>query len=415
VFLAEVSFLGFHRLLGLSGCIITQCLIHGPKLLLRIEEIPLGSPRLKLFVDLPWKLHRGSPCWTPPLRGELLGNRLLGLTGILTRSHAYHSHSDVVHFVVWRDATPVGRVSAAINRRFNQYYRSKIAFFGFFDLANDIEAAKALFDAASSWAKSRDMNVLRGPGEYSNATHERQGILIEGFEHPPTVELTHNPPYYAELMQKCGFAKAKDYYAYLMDVQGPAPPRLADVAKQARDRRNITTRPLVLKNLESETRLIATIYNDAWSQNWGFLPIMEEEAAALASSLRLVADPDLIRFASVDGEPAAVLGALPDPNYALRPRWRWYGDSDLVRVTRLLGSRRHIPLLRLMFFGVRSGFRRSGLDAVLFEEVKRYALHKGYQECEASLLLEDNHLILSPSEFMGARRYKTWRIYEKKL
>jgi GNAT superfamily N-acetyltransferase len=383
--------------------------------LLEVEEIPLGSKRLRVFADLPWQLYRGDPCWTPPLKGDLLNNRILGLTGLLTKRHPYHQHSEVTHFVAWRDGKPVGRISAAINRRFNDFHGVQIGFFGFFDVVNEYEVAETVLDRVKGWATSRGMNCLRGPGEYSNATHERQGILIDGFGFPPTVELTHNPPYYREFLEKYGFIKAKDYYAYLLDVQSPTPSRLEELAKQARSRGSIKTRPLVLKDLLSEVRLIRTIYNETWSQNWGFLPITDEEAVALAYSLRMVADPGLIRFAFADGEPAAVLGALPDPYYALRPRWRWYGDSDLIRVARLLLIRRHIPLLRLMFFGVRPGFRRRGLDAILFDEVKKYAIHKGYQKCEASLLLEDNHLIISPSEFMGAKRYKTWRVYDLPL
>ena len=333
----------------------------------------------------------------------------------MTGQHPYHSHSNVTHFIAWRDGKPVGRISAAVNRRFNEFYSVQMGFFGFFDVINDYDVAKSLLDRVKSWVGSKGMKCLRGPGEYSNATHERQGVLIDGYEYPPTVELTHNPPYVQAILEKYGFIKAKDYYAYLVDVQSPAPARLVELAAQARNRGDIQTRPLVMKNLLSEVHLIRQIYNETWSHNWGFLPINDEEATALANSLRLVADPGLIRFAYADGEPAAVLGALPDPYVALRPRWRWYGDSDFVRITRLLFMRRHIPFLRLMFFGVRPGFRRRGIDAILYAEVKQYATQRGYQKCEASLLLEDNHLIISPSEFMGARRYKTWRIYDLAL
>jgi len=135
----------------------------------------------------------------------------------------------------------------------------------------------------------------------------------------------------------------------------------------------------------------------------------------LANSLRMVVAPGLILFAFVRGEPAAVLGAFPDPNYALRPHWHWYGDPDILRVIRLLRMRRHIPSIRLMFFGVRPGFRRIGIDALLYEQVKEYAIQKGYRTCETSLLLENNRLIISPSEFMGAQRYKIWRIYDLPL
>jgi len=375
----------------------------------------LGSSRIRAFAEFPWHLYQNESLWVPPLRGDLLGNRLLGLTGLLTPEHPYHRHAEVTHFLALKQGRPVGRISASINRRFNEHYNARIGFFGFFEVIQDYEVAKVLLNRARDWVEERGMTTLRGPGEYSNATHERQGILIDGFQHPPTVELTHNPPYYSDFLERYGFAKAKDYYAYIFKIQSPTPPRLIKLARQIRQRRDIETRPLVLKNLLADVELIVKIYNDSWARNWGFLPITNEEATALADSLRLVADPGLIRFAFVKGEPAAVLGALPDPYYALQPKRQWYGDSDIVRVMRLLRKRRHIPLVRLMFFGVRPKFRRLGVDAVLFSEVKDYATRRNYQHCEASLLLEDNHLIISPSEFMGASRYKTWRIYDLPL
>ena len=385
------------------------------KLSVRIEEVPLGSPRIKYFARFPWTLYRNHPLWTPPLTGDLLGNRLLKLKGILTPEHPYHQHAQVTHFLAWRGDKAIGRISAAVNARFNAYYGVKIGFFGFFEVIDDFEVAKVLLDKARNWIQERGMDVMRGPGEYSNATHERQGILIDGFEYPPTVELTHNPAYYQAFLEKYGFTKAKDYYAYILDIQAPPPPRLEDFAKICQKRRSIETRQLVMKNLLEEVRLIVRIYNDCWSKNWGFLPITEEEADALAESLRLVADPGLVRFAYVGGEPAAVMGAFPDPYYALRPRWRWYGDNDVIRVLRLLRTKRHIPRIRLMFFGIRPDYREIGIDAILYNEVKEYAMRRGYRECETSLLLEDNHLIISPSEFMGARRYKTWCIYDLNL
>ncbi|TET41884.1 MAG: N-acetyltransferase [Dehalococcoidia bacterium] len=370
---------------------------------------------MKVFTDFPWRLYRGDPHWTPPLRGDLLGNRLLGLVGLLTRKHPYHRHAEVTHFLAWRGGEPAGRISAAINHRFNSYYGIRVGFFGCWEVIEDSESARPLLDRARGWVADRGMAILRGPGEYSNASYERQGILVDGFQYPPTMELTHNPPYYGEFLERYGFRKAKDYYAYTMEVQTPIPPRLRRLVEQVRQRREIKTRPLIFKELLAEVRLIVKLYNQSWSQNWGFLPITDEEADTLADSLRLVVDPGLIRFAFVQSEPVAVLGAFPDPYYALRPLWRWYGDSDLVRVTRLLRVRRRIPRTRLMFFGIRPGFRRLGIDALLFDEVKEYAIKQGYRQCEASLLLEDNHLILSPSEFMGAQRYKTWRIYDLPL
>ena len=290
---------------------------------LRVDEIPLGDPRIRVFARFPWRLYRRDPLWTPPLMGDLLGHRLLGLVGLLTPQHPYHRNAEVIHFLAWRDGEPVGRISAAINHRFNDYYHCKTGFFGFFEVIEDYSVAEVLLDRAKEWVRERGMTVLRGPGEYSNATHERQGILIEGFQHPPTMEITHNPPYYQDFVERYGFQKAKDYYAYLLDVQTPPPERLADMARVFQKRRNIETRPLVMKNLLEEVRLVVKIYNDCWSHNWGFLPLTDDEADAIAESLKLVADPGLVRFAFVKGEPAAVMGAFPDPYYALRPQRTW--------------------------------------------------------------------------------------------
>ena len=387
-----------------------------PQIAPSIEEIPLGDPRMKAFAEFPWHLYRGDTCWTPPLRGDLLGNRLLGLTGLLTPEHPYHRHAEVTHYMAWNGSQPVGRISAAINHEFNKYHGMRIGSFGFYEVINDFEVARALLDSARRWVEERGMTVLRGPGEYSNATHERQGILIEGFQYPPTVELTHNPPYYAQLLEQYGFRKTKDYCAHTVDLNN-APIRLLQrLAGKVSKRLNIETRAIVMKNLREEVRLIVKIYNKAWSQNWGFLPLTDEEADAIADSLKIIANPGLIRFAFVDGEPAAVLGIIPDPYYALRPRWRWYGDSDFVRVARLLWMRRRIPRTRAMFFGVCPVFQGlSGLPALLASELIECFTQGPYTSCEGSLLLEDNKRIMKLIELLGGHYYKRWRIYDLPL
>jgi GNAT superfamily N-acetyltransferase len=167
--------------------------------------------------------------------------------------------------------------------------------------------------------------------------------------------------------------------------------------------------------VRKEVEKIALIYNEAWARNWGFLPMTDDECEAMADTLKLVADPGLLQFATVNGELAAVFGALPDPNVPFHPRWNRLRDADLVRVLRLLRTRRRIPRTRLMFFGVRPTFRKLGVDAVLYLRVLEHAIANGYTMCEASMLLEDNDLILRASQFMGGVRYKTWRIYEKPL
>ena len=382
---------------------------------LTITQIPLGDSRLKDFVKFPWKLYKGDPCWTPPLNGDLLGNKLLGLKGLLTPNHAYHRHAEVTHFMAWRGKEPVGRISAAVNREYNEHYHSSIGSFGFFDVVNDYDVACTLLDHARNWVAERGMTVLRGPGEYSNATHERQGILIDGFQYPPTVELTHNYPYYQEFIERYGFQKAKDYVAYLGDRDTAQIKFIKRLAQTASKLIKYESRAVNIKELRAEVRLIVQIYNEAWSQNWGFMPLTDEEADSIADTLRLIIDPGLVRFAYIDGKPAAVMGVIPDPNYALRPRWHWYGDSDLVRVARLLLMRRRIPHLRGMFFGIKPEYRMTGLPAILTAEIVEQWLQKNYFSCDASLLLEDNDQIIKVVQMFGAKYYKRWRIYDLPL
>lgn len=378
----------------------------------QIVEVPLGDRRVREIVRFAWRHYRGDPCWTPPLDADLLGNRLLGLRGLLTPAHPYHADAQVTHFLALRGSEVVGTVSAAVNRRFNDFHHVKVGFFGFFETVDDDAVAHALLDAARSWLAAKGMTVMRGPGMYGNATHERQGLLIEGFEYPPTVELTHNPQYYAGILERYGLVKAKDYVAYRVFMAEVPWDRLDRAAARVAARGRIETRQADLGRLEEELRLVVRLYNEAWSRNWGYVPQTNAEADALAASLEPIIDPGLVRFAYHDGEPVAVLGALPDPNWALRPRWRWYGDSDVVRLARLLATRSRIPRVRLMFFGVLEPFRNVGVDAVLFSQIGRYALTRGYTEVEASMLLEDNDAVLRASAGMGAREYKRWRIYD---
>lgn len=380
-----------------------------------VTEIPLGDPRITEFVAFHWKHYRGDPHWVPQLDMDLLGNRLLGTKGLLRPDHPYHRTATSTHFIAERDGETVGRVSVSINDRFNDFYGSSTAFFGFFEVIEEYAVAEALLDAASRWAKAHGATVLRGPGEYGNATHERQACLIEGFDQDVYVEHTYNPPYYQEFIEWYGFTKAMDYVAHKIDLATPPSERLARLAAAVRERKDLTVRAVDMSCFKQEVELIVEIYNQAWAKNWGFLPITDWEVDALVETLKPIIDPGLIRFAYHGSDPIAVLGAFPDPNKLLQPRWRWYGDSDYVRLARVLSGRRKIDRIRLIFFGIVPGYRRLGADALLFEEIHAYASAKGYGDCDVSLLLEVNDLVIRAAEFMGSHQYKRWRIWDLPL
>ena len=382
---------------------------------LRIEEIPLGDSRLKKFVEVPWRLYKNDPLWTPPLRADYLGSRLLGMTGLLTPEHAYHRTAEVTHFMAWRGRTPVGRVSAAVNHRFNEYHNTAVGFFGHFELIDSTEVAEELLDRAREWLSARGMVVMRGPGEYSCATHERQGVPDRRLRYASHGGAHPQPAVLRRTAGSVRHAQGQGLPRLSHGRPAAATARLSELVEKVKQRRNITTRAFSMAALRSEVRLVVELYNEAWADNWGFLPLTEEDADSLEDTLKPILDEGLVRFAYVDGEPAAVLGAFPDPYYALRPRWKWYGDSDPVRMARLIRLRRHIPRVRLIFFGIQPEHRRLGVDAVIYDEVKQYAMKRGYQTCDISMLLEDNYLVLRASSFMEAERYKTWRIYDLAL
>lgn len=380
-----------------------------------IERIELGDRRLKDFVSVPWQLFRGDPHWTPPLKAELLGNRLLGMVGLFTPAHPYHEDAIVTHFLARDGKRLLGRIAATVSHRYNRHHGVRMGFFGFFDVCDNYSVAAALLDHARDWLRAQGMVTMRGPGGYTNATHEaHQAVLVDGFDEPPTVELTHNPPYYGPFLERYGMAKSKDYHAYKIHMEQPSQ-RIKRIAEAVEKRRNIETRCVNVRDIRAEVGRIVEIYNEAWANNWGFLPLTEAEADAMADTLKLVIDPGIMRFASVNGELAAVLGAIPDSNIPLRPRWNWLRDTDIVRALRLLRHRRNLPVMRLMFFGVRPKFRKLGIDALLYLQVQQYAVDHGYTICEPSMLLEDNDLILRASSSMDGERYKVWRVYEMNL
>jgi GNAT superfamily N-acetyltransferase len=380
-----------------------------------IEHVPLGDRRLRAFFDLPYRLRGGTTPWVPPLRAELFGSWLLGMRGLLTPSHPIHRELRSEHLLARRGKTVVGTLSVATLPRFDAFHRGRYAFFGFFACENDVAIAHPLFDAAASWARAQGASILRGPGEYTNATHDRQGLLIDGFDTDSYIEQTWNEPYQAVLVSSYGFRKAMDYHAYEVDFTRPLPAKLARIAAAVATRRDLHTRPLERRHLARDIQLIVELYNRAWAENWGHLPITGWEADSLVHALKSILDPGLVRFAYRGVEPVAVLGAFPDPNALLALRGSRWADHDALRLLRVLWGRRHITRIRTMFFGVLPGHRGAGADALLYSEVHAYAVAHGYTRSDMSLMLESNTPMIRVIEAMGGERSKTWRIYDLPL
>ena len=361
---------------------------------------------LRRFVDLPWRLYAGDPCWVPPLKSQV--------RGLLDRKHPFYAGgaADREVFLAWRGRRVVGRIAAIVNRAHNAFQDDRWGFFGFFECEDDAVAAAELLAAAADWVKAKGCDTLVGPANPS--TNYECGLLTAGFDTPPTVMMTYNPPGYQALIENAGFAKAKDLFAYSSPVHPKSLERLQRFTEKARKREpSLVTRPVVLTEFRREVEIIRGIYSKAWERNWGFVPPSEAEFDWLARDLKPLVDPELLRLAFIDGVPAGFLLALPDVNPALAVL-----DGSLLNPIRLVRAQligRRRAGLRLITMGVKAEFRLRGVEAVMFCEGLQAALDRGYRTCEYSWILEDNELAKRTVRLMDAELSKVYRMYARAL
>jgi len=372
---------------------------------LRIAPVRSGSD-LRRFVNLPWRLYAGDPCWVPPLRKQV--------RGLLDPTHPFYRDGAAERelFLARRGSRVAGRIAAIVNRAHNAFHGDRWGFFGFFECEDDPAAAHELLAAAADWVKTRGCDTLAGP--VNPSTNYEAGLLVDGFGSPPVVMMTYNPPRYAELLESDGFSKAKDLVAFWSPVHPGSLERLARFTERTSKREPaLRTRPVDLRHFRDEVRIVREIYNKAWEKNWGFVPASEAEFDYLADDLRQLVDPPLARIAFCDDRPAGFLLAIPDANPAIAAL-----DGSLVNPIRLLRAmligRKRVGL-RVITMGVKEEYRLRGFEGVMFYEGLQAALDQGYQWCEYSWILEDNELAKRTVRLMNAEPYKTYRIYAKSL
>lgn len=365
-----------------------------------IIALPAGDTRA--FLTFPWHIYGGDPRWIPPVLFE----RKAFLN---PRKNPFFHHAQVQLFLAKRQGKPLGRVAAVLNQAHDNYYHERAGFFGLFECVNDTEVAAALLEEAATWVRERGATFLRGP--VSLSTNELDcGLLVEDFDTPPVFQSSYNPPYYASLIEACGLAKCKDLLAFMRHTEHPIPPRLAQVAERVRARGKVTVRPINMRDFRAEVLRITEIYNDAWSENWGFVPITEAEAQHMATELRLAVTPDLTLLAEFNGEPVGCFVAIPDLNPALR---HLNGRLTPWGLARFFYHRRHIDTARVAMMGVRKHYRRLGINVLLCVEVLQKAPQRGILHGELAWILEDNGPMLQALEEIEAYAYKRYRLYQK--
>jgi GNAT superfamily N-acetyltransferase len=373
-----------------------------------IEVTEVASPSERVaFIRFPWQIYKNDPVWVPPL--------LLERKEFLDREkHPFYEHGDAALFLARSGGRIVGRIMASDDPNYNAIHQTNVGCFGLFECIDDHSVAAALFDAAAHWLRARGRSEMMGPIDYS--TNYVCALLIDGFDYPPMLLTSHNPRYYQQLIENCGFKKEMDWYAWWFSEPGETVRRLRRIAAHFQKSRAITIRPIDLKNITAESARLRGIYNQAWEQNWGFVPFTQNEFDHLVKELKPLALPDLVLIAEVDGQPAGFILALPDINAALKKingRLTSYGVP--IGLAKLLYYKSRLTTARLIALGVAPRFRRHGIAERLVLRVIEEGLIKRGFTGELSMTLENNHLINRFITAVGARKYKTYRIYRKPI
>jgi GNAT superfamily N-acetyltransferase len=368
-------------------------------------RVARGPGALKRFVDLPYRLHAGTP-WIPPLKLE----RQLFLS---RRLNPFFKHGEAEYFLAWRDGRVVGRVTAQIDRAFNEYHESRWGMFGFLDLEDDPEVMAALLDAAAHWLRERGCDRIVGPMDFS--MNEESGILIEGHELEPLIRQPWHPAYYQGLCEGAGLEKAMDLYSWDLDVSNRGTtllPVLEELDQRAKTEHGVTIRKMSRRHLRREMDGFAEIYNAAWADNWGFVPYSKEDLDTYALDLQLVFMREWFMVAEKDGETIAIAMSPIDINQVLKRMggrilpfgwWHW------------LNKGRICDRVRVGFLGVKPEYQHTGVAAALyiahFEAAERMRQDHG----EAGWILETNEAMNRGLEAMGGKIVKKYRVYERGL
>ncbi|NBD11206.1 MULTISPECIES: N-acetyltransferase [Corallococcus] len=364
-----------------------------------------GAVDRTAFIRLPYALYRDDPNWVPPL--EMERKDFLD-----PKKNPFFDYAEVELFLARRGTEVVGRVAAIKNPRHMEFHGTKEGFFGLFECVNDAGVARGLLDAASAWLKARGIDQMLGPANFSS--NQDWGLLVEGHESPPALMMPYNPAYYAGLLETCGFTKAKDLWAWELAASTPPPEKVARIAEKIRHREGVTVRAVRLKEFTQEVARIKEIYNAAWEKNWGFIPFTDREFEHMAKEMKAIVRPELLLIAEVKGEPVAFSMTLPDANEAFKAAGGRLTTFGLpIGLVKLVLASRRIKRLRLLTLGIKEGYRRRGLDAILYLDTLRTARELGYTGGEISWTLEDNHLVNRAIESMGGQRSKTYRVFQR--
>ncbi len=370
------------------------------------EIRPVNTTRdWKIFLKFPWMIYKGNPAWVPPLLMDMKDKLDL-------KKNPFYQHAEREAFLAWDGEVPVGRVVALHDHRHNEVHRDTTGFFGFFECLNRQDVADALLGTAEDWCKSRGLTVLRGP--VNPSMNDECGLLMDAYDKSPYFMMTYNPPYYRELLEGAGFHKAKDLLAYRLSYTDvpEIPERMRKIMDRLKRREGVVIRPLNMKRYKEELALFKDVYNHAWMDNWGFVPMTDAELDFMAAQLKPLVLSDIVLFAEVKGQVVGAAIAIPDYNQVVKG---FNGRLFPFNIIKLLLSKKRLKAGRGLVAGVKKEYRKKGIETLLIAEWFSAGKRLGYLEGEGSWMLEDNTALLKEIDAVGGRRYKTYRMFDRAL
>ena len=372
-----------------------------------VEVRPVASKReLKAFIRLPWRLYRNEPHWVPPL--------LMDLRKRLDRErNPFFEHAEAEYFLAWRDGRPVGRITAQVDRNFNEFQDNEWGMFGFFECEDDPEAAGALLEAAAAWLRDHGRDRMVGPMDFS--TNDECGLLIEGHDRTPIILTPWQHPYYQGLLEGAGLTKAMDTFMWelYVDKRERVHPSIWEMAEKVKSEHGIIVRPMRKRDLEAEVGRFLEVYNAAWEKNWGFVPLTEEEVRHYAKDLKPVLDENWAMIAEArDGTVVGAALTLPDFNQVLA---HLNGRLLPFGWAKALYWRRKIDRVRVFALGVKREYQHTGVAARMYELHFDSAERTPQKGGETGWILESNTAMNRAMEGMGGKITRRYRFYERPL
>lgn len=374
--------------------------------MININEIyPLDNKKERdQFIAFPFDLMIHDP--------NFVGQPRIAQNEMFKKSHPFYATAEVRFFTATdADGKMIGRIASVINKKHNEKHNEKVMFFGFTDFIDDKKVSKALINKVNEIAKETGMEILRGP--VNPSTNYEAACLVDGFDDPPQIMMTYNPKYYKDHFDELGFNKSMDFFAYTRHIPDPMNPVIKKIADRTEKKANITYRKISKKNFQKDIETMQELYNASWEDNWGFVPMTREEFLHTAKDLKQVLDEDFIIFAEIEGKPVGFAVALPDFNQALIKIKN--GKLFPFGIWHILRAKSYIDRFRVITLGILPEYRKLGLGALLYYKLWKTAFDKGYRECEASWILENNKDMNAAMDRLDGKLYKTYRIYEQSI